>query len=455
MINTKGWLPPEYSWRALWLPQNIIPNSSLLNSIHPGHTLTLTGALLGSTVNGLEMRGAERITITDHADIHINDSLTVILPAFILATLFDSTAGADMGLMNLNNGAVIARLNSTTGALDFIFNDADGGVDETVSTTKVSWAAGTLWQVAFTFKFAPPGTISVRLYINGVAENTNDQCDQVITVPAGNTVLGEDLTTFFTGKFQRQFLVYDTTVLTEAQLLEIYKGIPYATNLKAYLPMDHPGRALTMPDRSTGGNCSGTISGTAIGAEIWDFAGHPKLTALSLDEINDYAVSPAALKMNDSWSVILVVKAGTTYNALSANHCFIYFRIIGTSNHLLLYFSQPDDAIRYRLTGDDGTADTIDYSGKPAIGDYLIFILTYDGTSAMQYFVNGSLVGTGTTSIIAGGLATLWLGSSNVPSEYEISKPLLLGQAEGALSISQARQTSRLIDKELGLGLGI
>jgi len=453
MKLTEKLLPPGYSWRELWLPQNIIPNSSLLGSIHGGHPLALTGAQLGSTVNGLEMRGAELITITDHADIHINDSLTVVLPAFILPTIFSAAAGADMGIMNLNNGAVIARLNSTTGALDFIFNDVDGGVDEIVSTTKVSWAAGTLWQVAFTFKFAPAGTISVRLYINGVAENTNDQCDQVITVPAGNTRIGTDGVTFFTGKFQRMFLVYSTTVLTAAQLLEIYRGIPYPTNLKAYLPLDHPGRALTMLDRSTGGNCSGTISGTAL-ANIWDF-GACKQATLDLDGIVDCGISSAGINISGDLSVIWVGKMKSAYHALSNAKNFYHLRI--GANHEIQSVYGTENLIKFNIINVAGNV-YLDTPLYPAIDDYWIMIGTIDAGSTVNFLINGVLVDSDTQPNLYPGLAaTAYIGRDNLgtANRYDVSSLLLLGFVNGALSIPEAKQVSRLINNSLGLGLSI
>lgn len=445
------WLPPGYRYRELWMPQNIIPNTSLLRSVHSGHDLALTGAQLGSTVDGLEMRGAERITITDHADIHITDNLTVVLPAFILTTLFDNSAGADMGLMNLNNGAVIARLNSTTGALDFIFNDVDGGTDETVSTSKVSWAVDTIWQVAFTFANNGTGVISVRLYINGVAENTNDQVDGVIVVPAGDTVLGEDLTTFFTSKFQRVLLVYDTAILTEVQLLEVYKGIPYATNLKAYVPLDHPGRGLVMPDRSVGGNCSGTISGTAT-ANIWDF-GQVKQPVWSLDEINDFAIG-TGLNIAGAVSAVWIGRVKTTYDNLADDHRLYQYRVDAGNSIILIYTAASNDLEFQHWGGGDNKI--ISYSTKPAIDDYLIFIHTIDGSGNSAGFVNGTLIGVQTSGgIIPGNAATIHIGSSSIPSFYDVSRPLFVALIDGVFTNKDALAYSRYLKNIFNLPITI
>ena len=446
-------LPPGYRFRELWLPQNTIPNSSLLYSADGGHPLTLTGALLSSTVNGLEMRGAELITITDHADIHITNNLTVVLPAFILSSTFSAASAADMGLMNLNNGAVIARLNSTTGALDFIFNDVDGGVDETVSTTKVSWAAGTLWQVAFTFVNNGTGVISVRLYINSVAENTNDQVDGLIVVPVGNTTLGTDGVTFFTGKFQRMFLVYDTAILTLTQLLRIYKGEVYLTNLKAYLPFDHPGRGLTMPDRSVGGNCSGAISGTNTAA-IWDF-GAVKQPALGLDGVNDYGQSSSGVSIVRDCSLVLVCKMGSTYDALAGYHRFITCRMDG-ENYITIMYASDTDTIGFFAEATEGTQEGLPYAGKPSIGGYWIMLLTLTSGGVIEAFINGTSIGTDTgVGAISAGAATVYVGTTSATPDFDMNKTLLIALIEGALSTQEAKEVTRNINNLSGLGLSI
>lgn len=454
MKLTEALLPPGYRFRELWLPQNIIPDSSLLRSVHGGHDLfNITGALLGSTVDGLEMRGAERITITDHVDIHIADNLTVVLPAFILQGTFPDDYAANMGLMNLNNGAVIARLNQATGALDFIFNDVDGGADETVSTTKVSWAADTLWQVAFTFENNGTGVVSVRLFINGVAENTNDQVDQVITVPAGNTVLGEDLTTFFTGKFQRKFLVYDTAVLTEAQLYSVYLGGMIPTNLKAYLPMDHPGRGLTMPDRSAGGNCSGTISGTWTSI-IWDF-GTVKQPVLNFDGLNDAATSTGGIAINGDITVIWAGRLKANYAPSTLGEMYFMRLFIEGANTIDVRHEAALTGLRFRLVIGGGVV-TLIMDNPGDIDDYLIAMLTLTQAGDVNLFQNGTrevgAIGLGAMSAV---IATAYIGRSSAATGYDVSTPLLIGLVEGALSIDEVKAVSRLINNQLGLGLSI
>lgn len=447
-------LPPGYKYRELWLPQNIIPDTSLLRSVHAGHNLTLTGAKLSSTVDGLKMQGAELVTITDHADIHITDNLTVVLPAFILPVTFAAGAVADMGIMNLNNGAVIARLNSTTGALDFIFNDVDGGADETVSTTKVSWAKDTLWQVGFTFVNNGTGVISVIIYINGVAENTNDQVDGPIVVPAGNTILGNDLTTFITGKLQRQFLVYSTTILTATRMLNIYKGEIYATNLKAYLPFDHPGRALSMPDRSTGGNCSGTISGTAT-ASIWDF-GTIKQSALDVDGLNDYAQSAlAVIDTSGDLSMVWVGKIRTSYDALTGSP-FLFTLRTAVGQIMTMEYNQPTNEFRFFYRFMPGPVDRIvTYTPKPSIDDYVVIICKLTAAGVISLFGNGVLMGTTTGGGSALGLGQITVGAHPGLSNYGHNKPLLIALISGAFTKKDAIAYARYLKNKFNLPISV
>ena len=453
MIDLSG-APFPITYRELWLPRAIKDNAILSRSRYNGHDLALTGAQKGSTVNGLEMRGAERITIVDHGDIHIADLLTVVLPTFILSGTFPDDYAANMGLMNLNNGAVIARLNQGTGALDFIFNNVDGGADVTVSTTKVSWAANTLWQVSFTFVNSGTGVISIRLYINGVADATNDQVDGPIVVPAGNTVLGEDLTTFFTDKFQGMFLVYDTAILTAARLLDAYRGIPYDVNLKAYIPLDHPGRGLAMPDRSTGGNCSGTISGANIGAEIWDF-GQCKHPVISFDGINDLGQSSAGVDVSGATTTIWAGKLKAHYDGVLEDRYFVE-HFIDNTNHYTLYLNCLTGDIRWLCTV-GGASVVADLSGFGIeIGDYAILIGTVSAGGVTQIFANGILhdVGTGLAPIAAGGITT-YIGAEDSPAYYDVSKPLLVALIDGAFTQEQAKVYSRWLDRIFHLGLGI
>jgi len=395
------------------------------------------------------MRGAERVTITDPAALSINDNLTVVLPTFKLTTLFSSASAADMGIMNLNNGSVIAKLNSTTGAMDITFDDADGGVDETVSTTKVSWAADTEWQVAFTLATAIAGTISVRLYINGVAENTNDQCDTVLTIPAGDTTYGYDGTTCLTGKITRGPMVWSTAIVSEANLLLVYKGIPFATNLVLQHQLDE-GRGLAVDDKATGAACDGVISGTNT-ANIWDY--DVRQVCMGLDGRTGYAVSAAGVDISGDVTSVWAGKVKSTYDTLATRNYLMTFHI-SVNDRFILYYYNVSNEILFTATG-AGTAKEAAWSVKPAIDDYLIIIATISVTGAVQLFINGSLIDSDTAlPAISNAAATAYLGRDTT-LYYDVSKPIFVPLIDGAFNGKQVLQYSRDLDNWLGTGLTI
>ena len=422
------------------------------SAISSGHALTLTnGAYKATTTRGLVMRGAELVTITDPAALAIVNNLTIVFPTFVLDTLFSSASAADMGLFNFNNGSVVADLNSTTGALDILCKGADGAADEIVSTTKVSWAAETEWQVAMTFAKQTEATISVRLYINGVAEATNAHCDTDLTDGAGDTIYGYDGTTYFTGRITRGPRVYSTTVLSAAELLLLYKGVEEASNLVLQHNIDE-GRGTAIDDKATGAACDGLISGTNA-ASVWDYV-TVKQPCMGQDGIDSYAVSGAVVSIRNPVTLVDIVKMKSTYSALGADHRLCQIRS-DANNGLLIVYENSSDVLRFEATG-TGTSKTIDYSTKPTIGDVWVIVCTVSSDGATAYYVNGASVGTNTSlPDISGTLATLYLGASYVPSQYDASVHLGLALLDGALTVAQAKQLSADVDKWLGLGLSI
>jgi len=443
-------LPSGMRFRELWDAQEIV-GTKWPSGVPGGHALTLTGgAYKATTTKGLIMRGAERVTVTDPAALSINDNLTVVLPTFKLEELFSSASAADMGLMNLNNGAVIARLNSTTGALDFILKDADGGADETVSTTKVSWAADTEWQVSLTLATAAEGTISARLYINGVAEATNDHCDTVLTVPDGDTVYGYDLTTYLTGRITRGPRVFSTAILTAAELLLLYKGVEEASNLVLQHNLDE-GRGLAIDDKATGAACDGVISGTYT-AIIWDYG--VEQVCMGLDGRTGYGASAyVSINISDDVTFIWVGKLKSTYDTLNGEkYIFTYY---AHSIHYVRLRSMPEAAsIRFRVMGGGVSADAI-YTGVMTIDSYIILIGVADHTNNLvSLYANGVLAqATAWAGSVSTILARGYLGVLNDVTAFDSSMVVLHAIVEGALSSKQALDTSKAINNWKGLGI--
>lgn len=448
-------LPNGFHYREAWLASLGISGTKWRTACKGGHPLTLTGgAYKATTTNGLIMRGAERVTITDPAALSINDNLTVVLPTFKLTTLFSEAAGADMGIMNLNNGSVIAHLESDTGAMVFVFDNADGGADLTVSTTKVSWAADTEWQVSFTFD-KDAGASSVEIFVNGVSDSTHAEADTVLTIPAGNTTYGYDGTTYLTGKITRGPMVWSTTLLTGAQLLRVYKGIPYATNLVLQHQLDE-GRGLTIDDKATGAACDGVISGTNT-ANIWDYG--VEQACMGLDGRTGYAVSAAsAMDVTFPWSLVWVGKLKSTYiNTLTSAVLFKFYVDANNYVDLKWYLAVDPALLNFQVKGSGGAVAQAWATGYvPAIGNYAIIIAVADSTHHSRIYGDGvafTLSANATDPFV--GLATAYLGRYHTALQYEVSSPIFVGLIDGALNGRQALQFSRDLNNWLGLGLGI
>ncbi len=388
------------------------------------------------------MRGAEKVTITDAAAISINDNLTVVLPTFKLTTLFSSASGADMGILSLNNGSVIVRLNSTTGAMTFIFDDADGGADYTVSSTKVSWAADTEWQASFTFD-KDAGASSVELFVNGVSDSTHALADTVLTIPAGDTVYGYDNTTYLTGKITRGLMVWDTIVLNEAMLLKLYKGIPFTNNLKLQHMLDE-GMGLAVDDKVAAA-LDGLISGTNT-ADIWDYDVEQVL--LGLDGRTGYATA-AGIDISGSTTFVWVGKMKTTGAALGANVTLAELYV--DANDSLRLFGDTSSNLSYYAEGANAPK-TLTVAVAHAMNDYLVLIGTVDTNGRAAFYRQGVQVDTDTAvGIRSVAVATAYIGSINGPAGYGVSKPCGVFLIDGALPQAWAKQYTQKLVNWMGL----
>jgi len=439
--------------RECWEAKDIV-GTKWPSKVSLGHPLTLTNdAVKATTTKGLVMRGAELVTITDPAAISIADILTVVLPTFVLNTLFSSASAADMGIMNLNNGSVIAKLNSTTGALDITFDDADGGVDEVVSTTKVSWAKDTEWQVAFTYVKAAEASISVRLYINGVAENTNTHCDTDLTIPAGDTIYGYDGTVYLTGQITRGPKVWSTAALSAAQLLAVYNGINYPTNLVLNHILDE-GRGTAVDDKATGATCDGVISGTNA-ATIWDYGGC-KVPCMGVDGVNGYAVTAAdVISLATPWTWVQVIRAMCTYAvAAGATEPHIALLYLDTTNRINISNTASTVGITASVKGAN-VGKLLTHTTAFAIGEYYTLMITLSEVGASSFFINGVLVDSDTAvgdmSSILGEISL----SHVTAAAYGPDRHLAAALVDGVYSGKDAKQVAKDLNEYFRLGQAI
>lgn len=442
-ISLDKTLPSGYYYREAWLMQDIWSPDAATFYIPPsckgGHRATLTGgAYKATSTNGLIMRGAEKVTITDPAAISINDNLTVTLPTFVLNTLFSSASGADMGIMTLNNGSVLAWLESDTGAMKFTFKDADGAADYTISSTKVSWAVDTEWQVSFCFD-KDAGASSVEIFVNGVSDSTHADADTVLTIPAGDTVYGYDGTTFFTGKFTRGPIIWDTALVSAANLVLVYKGIPFATNLKLQHQLDE-GMGLAVDDKVAAA-LDGLISGTNT-ADIWDYDVEQVL--LGLDGRTGYATA-AGVDISGSTSLVWVGKMKSTHAALGANVTLAELYV--DANDSLRLFADTSSNLSYYAEGANAPK-TLTIAVAHSMNDYLVLIGTVDTNGRAAFYRQGVQVDTDTAvGIRSVAVATAYIGSINGPAGYGVSKPCGVFLIDGALPQAWAKQyTQRLVN---------
>jgi len=437
-------LPNGFHFDEFWDAQNI--KGTNWPGKPGGHALTLTGgAYKALSTNGLIMRGAERVTITYNVALNIVDNLTLVFPEFELNTLFSSASTADMGVMNFNNGMVIARLESDTGAMVILLKDADGGVDYIISSTKVSWAAGIRWQVSITF--TDTGVGGVEIFVNGASDSTHDDADTVLTNPAGNTVYGYDLTTYLTGKFTRGPRIFSTVLLTAAELLDLYHGLEEATNLVLQHNLDE-GRGLAIDDKATGAVLDGVISGT-ITASIWDF--DERAACMGLDGRTGYAVSGVVVDLSGDLTILCVTKWGSDFDALASTVYLYDMAIDGTNRYRLLYSA---DTLAASLFA--GGVDNPITLTKPTINTPQIIVSTYDGANFKAY-QNGVYAGLNaeTTRLAATG-ATAYIGrNSQAALNYDIDKPICLGIIRPAMSAKQVLDMSIAVNNWKGLGITI
>ena len=70
--------------------------------------------------------------------------------------------------------------------------------------------------------------------------------------------------------------------------------------------------------------------------------------------------------------------------------------------------------------------------------------------------MNGVFVDSDTgVGAVSGALATAFFGSNSSPANYDISRPILVGLVDGALSADKVKVLSKVLNEQLSLGLTI
>ena len=434
--------PFPITYRELWLPPGINENASLPTSIEGGHGLTLTGARKGTTVDGVHFTGAVTSNINCGA-IHNAAAKLYISFRFKLDQDFSSASGADLRLFGkFVGGADYIRvyLDAANGAL--VLASIVGGVWHFLITVATSWNAGQWYNVIASMS----DVAGMRLRIDGGVAVVNPA--YVDAVPnGGDFVIGDGddpgAGTGFKGVIA-DFFCEEGVDLTAVEEYDLYAGFPPATVDNAY-PLDE-GRGVTAYDRGADGN-----DGTLDTSCTWAF-GQVQQPVLSLDGINDVGISSAGINIARGVTTIWVGKMKSTYDGLAGSHVFYVFYL--DADNRIGWYSDADNTMYYYDLG-AGAGGTLTNALKPTIDEYWIQIGTITPGGIIALYLNGRLVDSDTGVGAIAGAATAYLGRIWVASDYDISKPLLVGLIDGAFTPKQALAYSRYLKNVFNLPIDI
>lgn len=441
--------PFPVTFRELWLPPAI--NGLLLpNSVEGGHLLTLTGAKLGSTVDGVHFDGSATSNINAGA---IHNAAAKLVLSFRLKLDQNHAAGAAAhqyiwGKFLGVDDYIQLYLHSVSGKL--IAFHRGGAADLFVLlSAETSWNAGQWYNVLLSTGQAIGGGAAsngARLRIdNGVAMTSAD----VTALPnGGDFVIGDsDDPGGGTGckAVMADFFVM-TDDVTDAEEADLYKGIPPPDAVN-FWPL-REGRGVTAYDRGSGGN-----NGTLDTSCKWKF-GQVEQPILDLDGINDHGQSSAGVDINGDSTLVWVGKMKSSYNALVASHELVRIRV-DDNNLIKLHYFHTDDGIRWYAIG-GGTTQDVDFTTRPSIDDYLVLIGTLTQAGVLRLFANGTLVGEiSGVGVISELAATAYLGAMQTPAEYDISPPLIVALTDGAFTAKQAQAFSRWLKDIYNLPISV
>ncbi|KKN74865.1 hypothetical protein LCGC14_0386140 [marine sediment metagenome] len=448
-------IAPGKSFRELWKAKNII-GTAWLSSVPGGQPVTLTNeAAKRTTADGLLFHGAatDNVVISNDAGQNAKAAAHFTFE-FTPTQLFSSASSADEILFRKEADGthyMTIYLNATDGKLTWKFVSA--GTDFTLTSTTASWTAGVKYIITVTLNDAPVQ----RLLVNGTLEDS-DTATAALTPNGGDIIIGSSsdggtdgvkalISRFVMGIGATATIGLTTTADTGEEAL-LNKGFPPATAKVQYLLTLDEGRGLTANNRG-----SGVGNGTIDTGPAWVYSG-PKQAVMSLDGINDYAVGPALSDISGDISFVWVGKMMSTYNTAVSR--YLAHVKISTNDEFALFYSSGDDAIQWYAKGAGGSALTVNYTTKPAIGDYWIIIATYTVAGALELMVNGPSRGTSSGGgAMSGAVATIYLGSKNTAVLQDVSSPILFGTVNGALSAQEGLNLSRYLNNWLGLGLTI
>lgn len=449
-------LPTGMFFREAWDFKSLEGTVKVPTLVRGGHPLTLTNeAQLGTTTQGTIMRGLEYWDITNNNDMNFTASNFTIF-----MRIKRQGIGALMYLLNRRDAGVDGFSLELTAAnlLQLTTYQAAAASQSTNNDTALA-TDGETYTVAVAYTTA---TTTSAFYLNGVADGgAATHIDPGDTAATTTYIGAEDATPVngFTGVIEL-VAIYDG-VATAAEILLMHKGIiPDAVTgvagnrLRHYLVDE--GKGITLDNRGQTAATDGTY-GTNGGTLEWDWSG-AKLACLSLDGVNDYAVSGnTAIDLSANHSFVWVGRLRSAYDSATlASQVIMYTYLIGdeANNRSWLSHVSGADGIRLYFTA-DGIAESITHTTVHAVGDFVVIVYSYDLTNdTLRFMINGtaatSATGLGTMTGLGTKLA-LGLQSAN----FGADRHCFCGLVDGALDNGQAKTLSRRLDQKYNLGIGI
>ncbi len=443
--------PFPVTFRELWLPPSI--NGLVLPaSVEGGHPLTLTGAKLGSTVDGVHFNGAVTSNINCGA---IHDNVATFWLKFRFK--FDQNYAAGAGDMYIWGKHVDAThfvwlvFKTADGKLYFEGDDAlgnnfsiaaqDGAADIT------TWEAGRWYTVLASISAAN----DVRFIID---DGTVVTVVTPIALPnGGDFIIGDyedpGAGTGFEGVIA-DFVcgIDDLSQAAPDEEYNLYAGAPPADTVNEYL-LDE-GRGVTAYDRGSGGN-NGTLDTSAK----WSF-GQVEQPVLGLDGINDFGLSSAGVDIAGDLTIVWVGKMKSTYDAVTGQFGCRLFLTVDANNRIYLDYDAPaPNTLRFVVIG-NGTTSIPIHSIKPVIDDYWIDIATLTIAGVANWFLNGTFVVSATgAGPMSGAPCQATLGRHAAGVSYDVSKPLMVALVDGAFTAKQTRAFTRWLKDIYNLPISV
>lgn len=440
--------PFGVTYRELWLPPGIKDwGGPLPPSVEGGHELTFTGARHGTTADGVHGIAGVATSNINLGAIHNNENILYIKIRFKLDQPFSIAAATDQYLFGKYDGPtdyLIGWLEADDGM--FHMAHAEGGAVEAIVSAEDTWDIG--WH---TILVSLNNATGQRLIVDGGAAITQVGNTTPITLTADFVLLCRDDGVSTEGLLGVEVdVVMGIAALTGAEEYDLINGIPLAAATEEYL-LDE-GRGVTAYNRgSSGAGADGTLDTSCT----WAF-GQIQQPVISLDCINDIAISSAGVDIHGDLTFIEVLKMKSTYNGLANNAIFAHLRI-GANDYFTLRYLSGADLIDW--TGVIGGAAAIGttYSTRPVIDDYLIFIGTVKATGQITLFANGILADSNLgLGVMPAAAATAYFGRWGPAAvQYDISKPLFAALIDGAFNQQQALAYSRYLRKVFNLPITI